>query len=361
MPLRRLRTLISSGPVRLGFGVALGLVCLWLALREIPLASVAASLAQLQWGWVLAAVAVVVGANWLKAVRWYLLFFPNHRRHSLRQLFGILTMAQTLNILVPVARLGELARLYLLGEFAGESKSRTLGTIALEKITDVVMLMVFVASLMWLPFVPAPAWLQSAEGPGFLSAGMIVLAGLVLLWQERRLLEGARRLANRLPGPYKSKLLSSLELALGTLAALRNLRVSAAIWTLSVVIWLLSSLINYLALRALGIELGMTAAMFLLAVLQVGVTVPSSPGKIGVFQYLCVLALSLYAVPREMAVAYGLVLYAIVFMPITLLGAAGLAVTSLKLGPGVRGGAYRAADSQYRPRAVATGDTESTG
>jgi hypothetical protein len=46
--------------------------------------------------------------------------------------------------------------------------------------------------------------------------------------------------------------------------------------------------------------------------LQGGVSLPSTPGKVGVFQYLCVLSLSAFHVPTTIAFGYSLVLYVMV-------------------------------------------------
>jgi hypothetical protein len=56
-------------------------------------------------------------------------------------------------------------------------------------------------------------------------------------------------------------------------------------------------------------------ATVLLLVLQIGVAVPSTPGKVGVFQTLAVLTLSLFAVDRALAFSYGLLLYVVVAAP----------------------------------------------
>jgi uncharacterized membrane protein YbhN (UPF0104 family) len=51
-----------------------------------------------------------------------------------------------------------------------------------------------------------------------------------------------------------------------------------------------------------------------------GIAVPSSPGFIGVFEAAIVVALALYSVPQETAVAYALTYHAATFLPITVLG-----------------------------------------
>ena len=52
-----------------------------------------------------------------------------------------------------------------------------------------------------------------------------------------------------------------------------------------------------------------------------GVAVPSAPGKLGVFHYLCTVALSIFGVERSGAIAYAVLLHALVFSPLSLLGA----------------------------------------
>ena len=76
-----------------------------------------------------------------------------------------------------------------------------------------------------------------------------------------------------------------------------------------------------------GLALGavMAAALIVLVALQVGTAVPSSPGRIGVFEYICVLSLAPFGVEREMALAYGLVLHAVAYGPPLVVGAALLA------------------------------------
>jgi hypothetical protein len=65
-------------------------------------------------------------------------------------------------------------------------------------------------------------------------------------------------------------------------------------------------------------------SLLLLVVLQIGTAVPSSPGRIGVFQYLVVLCLSLLAMDRNVALGYSVALYMVIYVPIALLGVWGL-------------------------------------
>ncbi len=72
-------------------------------------------------------------------------------------------------------------------------------------------------------------------------------------------------------------------------------------------------------------------ALCVLAVLQGGVAVPSTPGKIGVFHYLCILALSIFGVPAAVGLGYGLILHVLVIGGISAWAALALWQRSLNL------------------------------
>ena len=90
-----------------------------------------------------------------------------------------------------------------------------------------------------------------------------------------------------------------------------------AVWT--IVIWGTSIWTNSLVGLALGKSLSVLASLAVLVLLFAGVSVPSVPGRIGVFQYMCILALSLFGFSAEFGLSYGILLQAIVFIPTTLL------------------------------------------
>ena len=79
---------------------------------------------------------------------------------------------------------------------------------------------------------------------------------------------------------------------------------------------------NYLLFLAFRLRVPLVAALLLLVVLQVGAVPPSLPGRVGIFNYLTVVALSAFGVDRATALAYSIVLYAVALAPKILVGAA---------------------------------------
>ncbi len=79
--------------------------------------------------------------------------------------------------------------------------------------------------------------------------------------------------------------------------------------------WALAAL---LVARSLGVELSLTEALFVTAVLNLGSAVPSSPGYVGTYEWLGVASLGLLGVEHEPALAFTILLHAAWYVPTTL-------------------------------------------
>jgi glycosyltransferase 2 family protein len=97
-------------------------------------------------------------------------------------------------------------------------------------------------------------------------------------------------------------------------------RNNAAIAIYCVIIWVLSVFENYFAQIAFDLPAPVTAAVLVCIVNVLGMLIPSSPGYIGVFEYLTVLTLGLFAIDPSVALSYALVLHVTVFVPLVGLG-----------------------------------------
>ncbi len=307
----------ASAAVRKAYlwvGLALGVLLLVLAVRGVDPSGLQRSLLGTNL-WLVAlgllAVAATIAA---KALRWKLLFCPVHESLPLTTLASALLIGQTINFLLP-ARVGELARAYLVGDEEKHPALLALGTIVVEKTLDGLALIVLLGILFVV--VPVPPWLR-LSGAAAATVTAVLLAVVLLLTRGReRLVSASERWVQFHPGLERL----GLNRRLGALAdGLRSLRgsgmeVKIILWT--VVIWLFAGLTNYLVLLAMDIEVPLLlASLLVLTVVHLGLAVPTSPARIGVFHYLCLLSLSVLGVEGSQALAYGFVLHSIVVLPI---------------------------------------------
>jgi uncharacterized protein (TIRG00374 family) len=302
---------------RFWLGILISLVCLALVLWRIDYREVLVALRQANYAWLIPATLPFAGTIASKVLRWQLLFPGDHSRIRKGNLFSALMISYALNTILP-ARLGELARAYVIGESENLSKSLAFSTIVVEKVLDVLTLLLFLVLL--LPFIALPSWIQQSAmllAPVFIGLFVLILA---LAYQRKRTLALAQSIVGRVPRLSAERLLASLDSALSGFDVLSSARTNLILWGWSTAVWATSGLFMLLVMFAFHIDAPPAAAFLLLCVTSLGMTVPSSPGYIGVYHWLVVSTLHIFGVDRELALSFAFALHALTFLPLTLIG-----------------------------------------
>jgi hypothetical protein len=123
-----------------------------------------------------------------------------------------------------------------------------------------------------------------------------------------------------LPPRIRTGILGLSEQVLQGLRAFHDWRRFAAFVCLTVVVWLGDSLGAMACGRALGIGLSFRVAMLLLAGLGLSSALPSTPGYVGIYQFVAVTVLTPFGVSRDGALAYILVMQALGYAVVLLFG-----------------------------------------
>lgn len=315
---------MNGGSVRrtasLVIGTMLGVLLLILAFRGVDPARLATALVTANPFLVALGLLTVAGTTGAKALRWGLLFSPRYGNLRFSRLLSALLIGQMVNSLLP-ARLGELARSYVIGQSEGHSKLFALGTIVVEKVLDGAMLLLLLALLILL--MPLPDWVRIPAASAGLLLAVLLAAILLLTSQRNRILGAVGRLCDVMPLSEQLRLQQRLEVLADSLSSMGARGVSGRLLAWTVAIWVLAALTNGVTLLALRVEAPLVlASLFTLVVIHLGLIVPSSPARIGVFHYLCVLSLGFFGVGASRALAYGFVLHFIVVVPVILAGLA---------------------------------------
>ncbi len=298
----------------------ISLLSLYLAARNVSLEAVKAALLQADAGYVVLAL-IFLGVNTAgKAFRWKALMGLSGRNVSLLKSLAGIEMGQMLNYLYP-GRVGELSRAYMIGT-QGPGKVFTLGTIGLEKFFDS-LFYVFLFVLLLLS-IPVPGWIGES-----IYATILVLsaASVAVFWTAYRrepvtALLGAflDKLSQRFTLIARLKAAERMRNLFSSLEVMRHTRdvIIIVIWT--ALIWITSIFLTEMALLSMGIHLPLIASVLIVIVLQAGISIPSVPGKIGVFQYSCVLALGIFGIGQSLGFSFGILLHGLVMIPTVLLG-----------------------------------------
>ncbi len=305
---------------RLWIGVLASVLCLYLAARGIDWGGLLEVLRQVQLVWLLLALGLLVLIAVARAYRWRFLFYP---LQGLRigRLFNLLNIGYLVSSVTPL-RLGDVLRAYLCAQLECVAVMRVLSTVVVERIVDTMSIVLLLLALA--PFASLPFDLvRPAVGIGLVTiVGVLVLAGAVARREQSLRLFDA--LARRFGVLSRESVRKGVVSALDGLAALGSWRQALAVGGWSLVIWLTAALQFYLVLPAVGLHLPFAAGLLVVCLTSLGMVVPSSPGYVGVFEYLTVLALSLYGVSREVALGYALVLHAVLYLSSFVLGVMGI-------------------------------------
>ncbi len=319
--------------VFIALGILVSAIGVWWIARAIDLDRFLSTFQAVDARWLLAAVGAIVATFFTRTWRWAILLRPLMFRTS--ALMTALLTGQLLNFVLPL-RLGDVARAALLSRAPGSSFARVLGSIVIEKAWDWLTLCVIVIiSAPLLVSVPLPAWfILPARTVGLMAAvvliAFVVAAVLPDVRLRRALVHLERRLA-LLPPRWRMFLAENGLRFVSSVIALRRRESVIGAASTSLATWSLGIIANYAVLRAYGVD-SWSAAMLLVVVLMVGVALPPSIAAIGLFEGLTILTLSAFNLSIELALAIGIALHLVIFVP-PLIALGGLLVWNALRGP----------------------------
>ena len=318
-------------------GLVISALFLYLAFRKVDFAQMGEAFTAANYWWLIPTVAVTFVAHALRTLRWRYLLEPIEII-PFTPLFSALMIGYFFNDILP-AHLGEFVRAYVLGKRRPVSGSAIFGTIVMERIIDVFTLFLLMAlALLVFPF---PHWVRMG---GYLTFGVIalLLAALLLM---KKFPGPAFSLSDRSIGrlsPHLNERLKHMAAAfLNGIVPLRRPSHYLIVTVLSLVIWCCYGAAFQLVLYSFDFinlyHLPWTTSLVLLVITTFGVLVPSSPGYVGTYHWLCQQALALppFHVPETQALTFAIVMHAINFIPIIFAGLValsweGLSFKSLK-------------------------------
>jgi hypothetical protein len=313
--------------ILLGISISAALL-VWL-FWNVDLRAVAARLADTRWGWLAVSIALNLASLWARAVRWRYLF-PRRARPT--HLFNAVMIGYMGNNLLPL-RAGEVLRVYVVTR-RGQRFWTTVTTLVVERALDGLAVGVVLAFVFFQ--IPTPrevAWASEVFVGLVLATGVLLVALAATPLACRILIHS---LTYRWPG-IERRLLAAFDTMSDGLQGMRRPRqlLPSALW--SIAIWVVIVLSVWTCFRAANLELPMTAALCVIAFVGLGVSLPSSPGFIGVIQEATVLALSFFGIGKAEALSFSILFHASQFLPVTLWGLLLLVVEHVSLAEAGRG------------------------
>ncbi len=278
-------------------GLAVSAAFLWLAFRAVNPTDVWQEITGADQRFLLPAVGCTTLTSLLRGLRWklcferedHVTFWQSSAAYSVGALSG-----QTV---VP-ARLGDLVRVYVLGRVSKVSAGKALGTLVVERLSDLFAVVMMLTLL--LPLFSLPPWVKLIDG---FAAG-IALVALVIVYVSARRSESIAEplwVARRRP----------LQIGFGVLlqimkgfSAVKDPRRALLILLLSFALWISQTGTYAISFIAVHIPLGWKEGALTTGILALTAIIPTGPGFAGSFELATQQLLALFSVDRTLATGY---------------------------------------------------------
>lgn len=287
----------------------IGAVLFWYVFRNTNWQNLVNEIYQFHWGWILLSILLNLVSQWMRAMRWKLLFVPmkyNPKTYNL--FFSFLILAFT-NQVIP--RGGEIARLGAVNKYENVPVSKLLGTALIERLTDlVILILIFFAILVWqLPLIKQVLSIpeidfKTIDYQKFIIISTIVIASLFLLYFLAKKLNLFKK--------FKDKIAKAKEELMEGFKSILHIKNKLLYFTESILIyavWLIMLYVLFFAYPATE-ELSFKAAAFTFGLATLAFLIPIQAGM-GAWHFVVVQCLLLFGVAEESGKAFALVAHSV--------------------------------------------------
>jgi len=238
----------------------------------------------------------------------FLLRVLGHARVPYAQVWTANMLGMAVNSFTAM-RAGDVVVALFLRHRLGIDLHRSLTVMAADALCD--FLCVAVLFLTALSFAPISAAWTAHAAPVLTGVSVVVLATIALIIRFRSfVLAIADSLLARIGRPWAERLREMAQDVLAGIASISHWRVFLPLILISAGIWVVIGASYWFGLRAVSIEPSVAAASFTMSAIALSFIVPLGPGGLGAFEAAAVVALSLFNVPLEAAIAFAVIAHA---------------------------------------------------
>lgn len=281
-------------------------------------------------------VILYVTTLYLRGVRWKSLLM-NDNKYSAYSLGTVFTVGSMLNIFLP-ARAGDLYRAYYLGDTKQEKKMKIFGSIILERTLDGIC--VFLILLFAILIYANKPWMMNlAYGIGALFIGSFVAFYLIFKFNKvdficEKLINISSNLPEFVAKPL-TKIIKKTNVHINSFiegfGVLNSSKCSVQAFLMSVIVWLIECYVAFLIINSFHINLGFSAALFVISLISFSTMIPSTSVFLGPYQYAYILALGIYNIDKSTALAISTIHQGILMIILSLIGGVYLIKFNLSL------------------------------
>jgi uncharacterized protein (TIRG00374 family) len=324
-------------------GFVVGCVFLYVISRNLATDKIITAFQNAIWlPWLPLAVLTYIVGMLLRGLRLQLLV-KNEAVISTGTASNIVAVGFAVNNILP-ARLGEFVRAGMLSERTGMPYLLSLTITFLERLLDglVILLLLVTASLI----VPATPEMRNWTALAALLFIIALLSVAIITLTPQTAVALASAITSRLSWKVHTKVVALVTQINRGFGCLRDAQSAILILVSSFFIWLVESIFFMLVMPCFGLPPGFIRAIITMAVTNLGILIPSTPGHVGTYHYVCKEALirvcsipgmtpgtnEPIVVDPNIAISYAVIVHSIYYVTVTVWGVYAMAKYTLELG-----------------------------
>ncbi|MBP8625114.1 MAG: flippase-like domain-containing protein [Syntrophorhabdales bacterium] len=293
-------------------GFFISLMLLYLSLRGIHFNDIYIILKNADYRFIFLPTIFIFLAALFSSIKWSMIAGSSVK---IKNTFTALIIGLFINNVLP-ARIGEVARGYVLSRKEGLSFSFALSTVLVDRLFDLIGLLII--TFVFFPKQGMPHQVSKAIYMLIIVLTLCIII-FVLLSNKKAagLIAGWLHAVQR---PVFIKISKRLMEIQENLSRIKSPATTIYYIFIAFVQWLCMSSALYFVALTIGISISFFSIPFICALLNMGLAVPSSPGYIGVYQFILVYLLAIFDIPKSQGFTASILFHASWYIPYNILG-----------------------------------------
>lgn len=304
------------------------MVMLWFLFKNQDISALYQKLLSSNYILIVGSIVLAMISHWVRAYRWRMLINPLGYSVSTFRTFLAVMVGYVANLVLP--RMGEVVKCGVLNKLEKVPVTKSFGTVVVERIIDLMMLIVLLAMTFILEYKLIKkfmlSWILSIyekiqdSQSLLLILGLLLIVGMVfIVW-----------LFKKEDSAIATKVKAFLNELMEGLLSIRKIENQFMFWMSTVTIWILYYAMSYIVVFALPETSGlsMVAGLAILSMGTIGMTAPVQ-GGIGTYHFMVSSILVLYGIDYEDGLAFATILHAAQTLGVIAVGSISMIIASL--------------------------------
>jgi hypothetical protein len=308
-------------------GYLLAIICLVWVFHDIHAEKLFEQLNAINWGVMGLAVFFDILSYVSQGWRWKLLLDRPMKHISLARSTQAIYAGLFTNEILPL-RIGELVRTYLVSRWLAVDFISIIPSIIVERFFDGIWLAVCIGVTALFVNLPRDL-IDSAEILGvIILVATIFFIIMLVLKKKPHEIQKLKTASGWKPVRWGASFFAHLITVIQEIGTSKNFYLSLMISSLILVTQIVSF---WLVMSAYGLKLSLWVGAAVLLILHLGTLIPNAPSNVGLYQFFCVVGLSIFGIDKTTAAGFSVIAFIILTIPLWIIGLFAISRTGMTL------------------------------